>query len=110
MPLLPENRVIQSLWIGSSLSAMEQLGIASHIAHGHEFHLYVYDAIQNVPRGATLKDAAEILPASRIFMYQGDYDQSLRELDEGAAIEPEHPMIKVIRARVLSYRGAFAES
>ena len=70
MPLLPENRVIQSLWIGSSLSAMEQLGIASHIAHGHEFHLYAYDEIQNVPRGTVMKDAAAILPASRIFMYK----------------------------------------
>ena len=70
MPLLPENRVIQSLWIGSSLSAMEQLGIASHLAHGHEVHLYAYDEIQNVPRGAILKDAAGILPASRIFMYK----------------------------------------
>ncbi len=56
----------------------------------------------------------ERVPASynraRIFMYQGEYDQAMRELDQGAAIEPEHPMIKVIRARVLSYRGAVAES
>ncbi len=50
----------------------------------------------------------ERVPASynraRIFMYQGEYDQALRELDAGAALEPEHPMIKVIRARVLYYR------
>ena len=51
----------------------------------------------------------ERVPASynraRIFMYQGQYEEALRELDEGAALEPEHPMIKVIRARVLYYRG-----
>ena len=70
MPPLGDNRIIQSLWIGPSLSAMEQLGIASHIAQGHEFHLYAYDEIQNVPRGTILRDAAEILPASRIFMYK----------------------------------------
>lgn len=56
----------------------------------------------------------ERVPASynraRIFMYQAEYDQALRELDQGAAIEPEHPMIKVIRARVLSYRSEVAES
>lgn len=56
----------------------------------------------------------ERVPASynraRIFMYQRDYDQALRELDQGAALEPEHPMIKVIRARVLSYTGQVAES
>ena len=46
----------------------------------------------------------------RIFMYQKNYDQALRELDHGAALEPEHPMIKVIRACVLFYRGAVEES
>ena len=67
-----DNRIIQGLWIGPALSAMEQLGIASHIAHDHEFHLYVYDAVQNIPAGTTLRDAAEILPASRIFRYSGN--------------------------------------
>ena len=56
----------------------------------------------------------ERVPASynraRIFMYQGQYDQALRELDAGAALEPEHPMIKVIRARVLFYRNGPDES
>jgi eukaryotic-like serine/threonine-protein kinase len=41
---------------------------------------------------------------SRIFMYQGLYEEALHELDQGAEIEPEHPMIKVFRARVLYYR------
>jgi len=45
---------------------------------------------------------------SRIFMYQRNYDQALRELDEGAQLEPEHPMIKVFRGRVLYYRGEVA--
>ncbi|HZN09056.1 MAG TPA: protein kinase [Pyrinomonadaceae bacterium] len=56
----------------------------------------------------------ERVPASynraRIFMYQGEYDQALQELDAGAALEPEHPMIKVIRARVLFYRNEVDES
>ncbi len=42
---------------------------------------------------------------ARIFMYQGRYDDALLELDRGAAIEPNHPMIKVFRAQVLSLRG-----
>ena len=41
----------------------------------------------------------------RIFMYQRMYEEAMRELDQGAAVEPEHPMIKVFRARVLYYRG-----
>jgi len=68
--LPPENKLIQGLWIGSSLSIMEQLSIASFLSNGHDYHLYIYDAIQNVPAGATVLDANEILPASMIFQYQ----------------------------------------
>ncbi|HEV8588449.1 MAG TPA: protein kinase, partial [Pyrinomonadaceae bacterium] len=31
---------------------------------------------------------------ARIFTYQGDYDQALAELDHGAAVEPDHPLIR----------------
>ena len=41
---------------------------------------------------------------ARIFMYQRQYDEALHELEQGAAIEHEHPMIQVISARVLYYR------
>jgi eukaryotic-like serine/threonine-protein kinase len=47
---------------------------------------------------------------ARIFMYQQEYDQALRELDQGAAVEPEHPMIQVIRARVIYYRNQVEEA
>ena len=62
--------IINSLWIGRSLSAIERLCITSFLQNGHEFHLYCYDKIGNVPDGAVLRDAAEILPASEIFSYQ----------------------------------------
>jgi mannosyltransferase OCH1-like enzyme len=64
------NDVIQGLWIGPELSVMEQLSIASFLQHGHEYQLYVYDEVKNVPAGTVIKDANEILPASRIFQYK----------------------------------------
>ena len=69
MRLSDDNRVIQGLWIGPALSAMEQLGISSYLANGHDFHLYVYDPVANVPQGTTVCDASDILPRSRIFQY-----------------------------------------
>jgi serine/threonine-protein kinase len=42
---------------------------------------------------------------ARIFMYQQRYEEALQELDQGAELEPEHPMIQTFRARVLYYRG-----
>ena len=59
--------VIQALWIGRPLSQLEKLCVRSFLHHGHEFHLYVYDDVQGIPDGATVKDANEILPESEIF-------------------------------------------
>jgi len=64
------NQIIQGLWIGPELSTMEQLSIASFLRQGHDYHLYVYDNVLNVPQGTVLKDASEILPAARIFKYK----------------------------------------
>ncbi len=65
-----ELPVIQSLWIGQKLSVMERLCIASFLNNGHEFHLYTYSEIDNIPEGAVLKDASEIVPSERIFKYK----------------------------------------
>jgi hypothetical protein len=62
--------VIQGLWVGDQLSTMERLSIASFLAHGHEYHLYVYQPVANVPAGTCVKDASEILPESMIFQYR----------------------------------------
>ncbi|HYX30921.1 MAG TPA: glycosyltransferase [Pyrinomonadaceae bacterium] len=48
---------------------MERLSIVSFLQNGHDYHLYVYDDLPNVPERTIIKDANEILPASRIFKY-----------------------------------------
>jgi len=42
---------------------------------------------------------------ARLLTYQGFYDEALAELDQGAALEPDHPLIKTFRARALYYKG-----
>jgi mannosyltransferase OCH1-like enzyme len=64
------NRVIQGLWIGPTLSVMEKLSITSFLRNGHEYHLYTYNELPDVPAGTIIKDATEILPASAIFQYK----------------------------------------
>jgi serine/threonine-protein kinase len=57
---------------------------------------------------ARLDPAARVVAAynkSRIYVYQGDYDQAIAELDRGAKSEPNHPMVKVFRSQALFYRG-----
>jgi serine/threonine-protein kinase len=65
-------------------------------------------ALRSFDRMAKLNPEERVVASysrARIFMYQRQYDEAWRELDQGAAIEPEHPMIKVFRARVLFLRG-----
>jgi hypothetical protein len=67
---LTDNTIIQGLWIGPVLSTLERLSIASFLANGHAFHLYAYDEIEGLPKGASLVPADAILPRSRIFRYK----------------------------------------
>jgi hypothetical protein len=62
--------VIQSLWIGTTLSALQQLSIRSFLAYGHEYHLYAYRPIDGVPDGTIVRDASDILPVDSVFCYQ----------------------------------------
>jgi eukaryotic-like serine/threonine-protein kinase len=70
-------------------------------------------ALRSYDRMVKLNPGERVLASynrARIFMYQKEYDQALRELDQGAELEPEHPMIRVIRACVLFYKGEIDES
>ena len=62
-----DNTIIKGLWVGERLPTMQQLSIASFLSHGHEYHLYVYSQLDQVPAGAVLKDANEIIPRSQVF-------------------------------------------
>ncbi|PSL48295.1 alpha 1,4-glycosyltransferase [Chitinophaga niastensis] len=62
------NKIIQSLWIGESLSTMEHLCIQSFLQNEHDFHLYAYQDIKNVPKNTTVLDANSIIHANKIFI------------------------------------------
>jgi len=61
---------IQSLWIGARLSTLEKLSIQSFLDHGHQYHLYAYQDLPDLPAGAVLMDASTILSAAQIFQYR----------------------------------------
>ncbi len=64
------RETVQMLWIGTRLSSMERLSVASFLANGHRVRLFVYDDVAGVPPGADLCDANAILPKSEIFTYR----------------------------------------
>ncbi|MBC8030953.1 MAG: protein kinase [Pyrinomonadaceae bacterium] len=70
-------------------------------------------ALRSFDRMVRLNPAEKVVASyhrARIFMYQQRYDEALAELDEGAALEPDHPMIQTWRARVLDYSGEIDEA
>jgi serine/threonine protein kinase/tetratricopeptide (TPR) repeat protein len=65
-------------------------------------------ALRSFDRMVKLNPAERVVVSynrARIFMYQRRYDDALLELDQGAMMEPDHPLIKTFRGRVLYYRG-----
>ncbi|MCU0239040.1 MAG: protein kinase [Pyrinomonadaceae bacterium] len=66
------------------------------------------ESLKSWQRLSTFDPAAVVVSSynrARIFMYQGLYDKAEEELDKGAAIEPNHPLIRIFRAFVKYYRG-----
>lgn len=63
------NRIINGLWIGNELSALEQLCILSFIKNGHTFQLWTYSEINNIPKGTVIKNANDIIDSKDIFSY-----------------------------------------
>ncbi|HEY6802524.1 MAG TPA: protein kinase [Pyrinomonadaceae bacterium] len=70
-------------------------------------------ALRSFERMARLNPSDRVLASynrARIYIYQAQYETALKELDAGAEIEPDHPMIKVFRARAFSYLGRVDEA
>jgi hypothetical protein len=63
------QHVFQSFWLGPQISPYQLLAMQSFLSHGHRYILYCYDQLPVVP-GVELRDAADILPRSRVFFYQ----------------------------------------
>ena len=62
------NRIVHGLWIGTRLSNLELLTLKSFVRHGHEFHLWLYNELENeLPAGVVAEDASRIIPRRAIF-------------------------------------------
>ena len=73
--MTPDNKIINGLWIspdGKPLSDLERLCIYSFCANGHDFHLWTYGDLPNIPRDTSpgkveVRDGNEILSADKMF-------------------------------------------
>jgi serine/threonine-protein kinase len=71
------------------------------------------ESLNSFAKLSRLDPVARVVSAynrSRIFVYQGEYDKALIELDKGAKAEPNHPLIRLFRSQALFYRGDVQEA
>lgn len=70
-------------------------------------------ALRSYERMLRLNPAERVVVSynrARLFMYQGRYQDAMLELDQGAAVEPDHPLIKTFRAVALYRQGQVQEA
>jgi hypothetical protein len=60
---------VAALWIGGSLSWLEQLCLKSFVDAGQAIRLYTYEGVTNAPEGVELADAADILPPAHVLRH-----------------------------------------
>jgi len=63
-------REVGTLWIGGSLSWMEQLCLKSFVDQGQKITLFSYEDIDNVPAGVTRRDGRDILDTDDFIKYE----------------------------------------
>jgi hypothetical protein len=61
---------IAALWIGGSLSYLEQLCLKSFVDVGHHVKLYSYEPIDNAPDGIEHADANKVLPQTNFLRHE----------------------------------------
>jgi len=61
---------VGALWIGGSLSYLEQLCLKSFVDAGQHIKLYTYEGVTNAPEGVELADANDILPQTGFLRHE----------------------------------------
>jgi hypothetical protein len=63
------DNIVNSLWIGKKLSPINIISINSFLQNGFKYNLYVYEEVENIPKGVNILDGNDILPDSAIWYY-----------------------------------------
>jgi hypothetical protein len=87
-----DNRIVHGLWIGNRLSDIEILTLRSFIHQGHEFHLWIYEPISNIPGQVVTRDANQVIPAKDIIVRK--YNDPVTGVGKGSVGAPFSDMFR----------------
>ena len=60
---------VGALWIGGSLTWLEQLCLKSFVDQGHQTILYTYETVKGIPDGVEVRDGNTILPTNNFIAH-----------------------------------------
>ena len=63
------SHIFSTFWSGK-ISLREYICINSFLDKSHKYYVYSYEKIEDLPKGAELKDAAEIVPKGEYLLYK----------------------------------------
>lgn len=66
---MAEYPTVAALWIGGSLTWLEQLCLKSYVDAGQHIVLYTYEGVQGVPDGVEVRDANLILEGAKLYRH-----------------------------------------
>ena len=63
--------ILNSLWVGETLTYIERLSLLSAMQHGHEVRLYSYTPkeLRGVPKGIEVQDASVVMSKDKLISY-----------------------------------------
>lgn len=76
-PIDPDLPTVAGLWIGGTLSFLEQLCLLSFRDHGHRTVLYTYHGVDRVPEGIEVRDANKVMPTKNYITHKNSASPAL---------------------------------
>lgn len=100
--MLPENKILNGLWVEGKLTSLETVTILSAQEMGHEFHLWTYNPAINAPKGTVIRNAEEVIPFAGVFKKEkNDPTNGLGKGSYGA------PFSDLFRYKLLMLQGGW---
>jgi serine/threonine protein kinase/tetratricopeptide (TPR) repeat protein len=82
-------------------------GVMHRLDGEYEESLHAWDKLTRLDPAAR---AVAAYNRARIFIYKGEYDKALAEIEKGERVEPGHPMLKIFRSCVYYFQGRIDEA
>jgi serine/threonine-protein kinase len=77
-------------------------GVMHRLDGEYDESLHAWDKLVRLDPAAK---AVAAYNRARIFVYKGQYEKALDEIEKGERVEPDHPMLKIFRATAYYFQG-----